>query len=580
MPRSKRYPGYLAPEKGDAVPKKWAALAVDCAVGDDYAGAAEPRLKLLSWTLKHANGMLAATVTKQFSEDHKRQAFWDEVERALSCRGTIACLCADAVQSLTLLGAWERIDRGEVILCKSPLLLSDPPAAVKLMIPDHPGKLLLMDTRNYGVTLPTGLAGLGRVAALAEGLPGLVGQLRLGSLKPTAGAQAMHGYRRSHMSVRPYTHCNADVLQLESESLHGGRAECYRIGMVSGPVYELDFSGFYGSIMRTLKLPVRLRHYGLDWKPFGAREFDEGRGVAARVKVKTKWPYLPCNRNGITVWPVGAFATVLCGCELQGAMLSGDVVEVYEWASYDTAIATNDYAERLLSYCYGKHAQPSADLRAVGKALLVSLAGKFAQRSRHWEDREGAEAIHRWGRWHHVSPDGTCHKYRSIAGRVQRQVGGEFSPTACPAMSAWIYAEGRSLLWQAQLIAGRDQVYYCHTDSLFVSATGYGRLRADGIVGEGEPGRLTLKGVHDWMNVRGISDYTTPSRTVRSGIALSGGSSVAENAPGWYGDTIGQALGEQRSPLPILHQSPAPARKAYLHGVVNSDGTIDPWRLG
>src|SRR5262249_54266496 len=159
------------------------------------------------------------------------------------------------------------------------------------------------------------------------------------------------------------------------------------------------------------------------------------------------------------------------------------------------------YATKLLAYCYGPHKCPVDDMRAVGKAMLVSLIGKFAQRSLRWEDRPQVQPEHQWGKWHYVDSECAAHLYRSVAGRVERQIGNGFAPLACPAIAAWVYAEGRYRLWQAQLIAGRDQVYYCHTDSLFVSEPGYRRLRDNSLIADGVPGKLSLKGRHDWMEI-------------------------------------------------------------------------------
>ena len=189
-------------------------------------------------------------------------------------------------------------------------------------------------------------------------------------------------------------------------------------------------------------------------------------------------------------------------------------------------------------------------------------------------------ALHRWGQWHYVDRDGGSHPYRSIAGRVQRQSLQGWSPQAVPAIAAWIYAEGRMRLWDAQLVAGRAEVCYCHTDSLFTSALGFRRLNESGMVGNRVPGKQTLKGVHDWMDIQGISYYDTPSRRVRSGVAQSGLVDTGEAAGAEYMETVAQALGQSRPPQPIVRAAPAQRVRRYLHGVPNSDGSVSAWRMG
>lgn len=579
MSRGKRYTGFLSPTKGDRMPKRWAVLAVDSEPTLSSVQKGRPELVARDWTLVGRRNGTVYRCWEWASEDTASDSFRESLRSLLSRRGTVVCICADAVQAMTLLGGWDRLDKGDIVLCRSPLILSDPPTAIKLAIPGLPGKLLLLDARNYGVTVPTGTDAIERLAVIADSLPDMLRGLAMGSLQPTAGGQAMYGYRRSYLSTPVYVHCKAPVLAMEEEALHGGRAECYRLGRVEGPIYELDYSGFYGSIMRDLRVPVMLRYHSDTWNPHGVSELESGYGVIARVKVKTEWPYLPCRKGDITVWPVGAWQTTLCGVELQTAYLSGDLADVYEWASYETAPVLSLYARRLLDYCYGERCCQQPDMRAIGKAMLVSLAGKWCQQNRRWEDRPDATAVHKWGKWHYVDGQESAHLYRSIAGRVQRRTGEGFAPTACPAISAWVYAEGRQLLWQAQLIAGRDQVYYCHTDSLFTSSLGYDRLRANGMVRYSLPGTLTIKGIHEWMDIRGISDYTVPARTVRAGVVQSAGGLIAADGTACYGDTVNLALGESRPPLPILYPSAPGAAQAYRHGVRGNDGSVSPWRV-
>src|SRR5262249_22967177 len=153
------------------------------------------------------------------------------------------------VQALSLLGAWERIDRGEIRLDPHPLLLCDPPTALRLSRPDSASSVLLLDSRNYWVDVGTSTADRQALGAFARGMVKALGDAQMGSLQVTTGAQALYGFRKSYMGTRPYTHMHADALRLERAALHGGRAECYRLGRVEGPVYCLDWTGFYASIM-------------------------------------------------------------------------------------------------------------------------------------------------------------------------------------------------------------------------------------------------------------------------------------------------------------------------------------------
>lgn len=577
--RGRRYPTYLWPRGSDRQPARMGSLAVAVSAPPAGENASSRIVTLSRWDVEVWSALRGIARRVHRLSSASAADWWLAMGELLEWDGRLTVLCPGVVHTLALLGAWGRIDRGEVTLERVPLLLSDPPTSLVLRLPDRPGRLHMLDTRNYGVDISPGEEACERTGNFARSMCAALGRARMGALQDTAGAQALYGYRKSYMPTGLQTHCRPRVLALERAALHGGRAECHRLGRVEGPIYALDYTGYYTSIMRDLAVPIRLRHRGDEWLPHGPALLCEGVPMLARVKVRTEWPSYPCLKDGLTVWPVGTFWVTLCGTELRRAWGTGEIVDGGPWATYDTAPHLSAYAQACLELRAEAERDGDKDLARWAKSLGVCLAGKWAQTRRVWTPRGRVEARYRWGAWWYLGLGGQWQRYRSLAGRVEREDTAGETDTSFPAISAWIYAEGRARLWETMLAAGRDEVYYTHTDSLFLSEIGYRRLLDAGMIGTGEPGKLRLCAVWEWMEILGISHYRVPGRTVCSGVVGSGGVG-GESAPGgYYPESVGSALAGRHPPQPVEYRGPPEAIRPYRHGVRGADGRVSPWRM-
>jgi hypothetical protein len=211
-------------------------------------------------------------------------------------------------------------------------------------------------------------------------------------------------------------------------------------------------------------------------------------------------------------------------------------------------------------------------LEDVAKALGVSLVGKFAQRGRHWEDTGRRDEADRWYQRTYHGADGKAVPVRCLAGRLQRQVDHGETRESMPALAAYVYAEGRRRLWGAQLVAGRDEVYYSCVDSLFVSRLGYERLQVSGLLGSGQPGSLRLVEVHDWMEVYGLNHWRTPSRYVAAGVPRAVPSA-------WMHRKARTQVGEGHAPTAEEYLAHVERISPYRHGVRGADGRVSPWEI-
>ncbi|GAI51205.1 unnamed protein product, partial [marine sediment metagenome] len=76
-----------------------------------------------------------------------------------------------------------------------------------------------------------------------------------------------------------------------------------------------------------------------------------------------------------------------------------------------------------------------------------------------------------------------------------------------PAISSEVAAYARLYLWELMKQAGEGNYFYCDTDSLFVNESGLYNLGDK--LNNTELGGLKIIEKMDWVDIRGLKDYTT-----------------------------------------------------------------------
>lgn len=446
------------------------------------------------------------------------------------------------------------------------------------------GQLTLVDIRNWGIDeQPAGATALDRARWLADVMR-RVCQLHavegLGSLQTTAGSQAMYTLRRMHLTHALFVHTNKEALDLESAAYYGGRCECRRLGVLTGPVYHLDFRSLYGSICAVGSLPALLAQTGEGQPALDARSSDGVVQAIAQVTIRTEEPAYPFRRDGLVVYPTGRFTTVLCGPELTDAMERGRIVHWHRWAAYVGTPCLNSYARHVLALLADARQAGDGPLCQYLKRLLVALPGKMGQRDWRWINAPWLRPPAPWCAWPHVDVKGRVTRCRALGRQCQQEEKGGWAPNAIPSIAAWVCSEGRVKLLAAIRVAGWQQVAYHDTDSLIVSARGYQRLRDKGQIGDGEPGRLRILGRHFHAEIRGIKSYVLDEQQRCAGAP--GGSVEAGpcEAVYWFRQWLKSAVRSGRRPEPERALRRWQRTEAYRHGRVMADGRVEPWLIG
>lgn len=464
------------------------------------------------------------------------------------------------------------------------LVMSDPPMIAKVRRPYSRTWYTMVDYGNYGMsvptTLPQGADSAWHMACSFRDIHKSVSESLGTGWKPTVGGIAYQAAKR-HLSARgAVVCCHKSVESLESKLCISGRCEAYMIGKITGKVRYVDVRSAYCMALKSCPIPIR----ALDCD-FG------GRGVfehvlaspykfAADVTVDTPLPMYPLRRGGITIWPTGVFRTQLCGQELLNCVNWEHIVTVHDAVEYEIASPLEEFAVVCDSMRRYADANSNKSLSGFAKLLPNTLVGRFASVERRWIHADDPDCDIHWGEYNTTSEDGTTERHRSLGGVIQKQLRAQLSDESMPAISAWITAWARMVLWRLVLTAGQRNVYYTDTDALMINDIGFDRLIAGGCIRENELGMLGVRWESDNVEIRGIKHYVVDGVVTCSGV------------PGGLRDTDcgEEEYFHQQSPIEEIRKNRKPTgmrstrqyirQSKYRHGDVSESGVVTPFDLG
>lgn len=355
---------------------------------------------------------------------------------------------------------------------------------------------------------------------------------------PSAAMQ----FFRSRMTLKSIVvHRDEEAYRLERAACHGGRASLWYYGTIvdrsgrvvlsderpvgysaaemDGPVYRLDVRSMYPSLLRDRMYPVRLVRYSERYTVDDIQSLARRYGVIAEVQLDTDRDEYPCRDGESVSYPLGRFRSVLCGAELDRAILDGIVKTVWRAAVYEMGRPFHAAAAELCEMRELYRSRGQTHFELLAKLLGNSLAGKLAQRPRGWQEVTGVAHHPEWDVWIDYNADTrvVTHK-RSIAGRVYeyRDIG--VGQGCLTASFAFLTSYGRSLMRSYREICPCRSVISQDTDGLWVNADGLASLRgtyADRDVAS--IGQLALIGSHSaayWLSPK---HYCTPDGWVLAG---------------------------------------------------------------
>jgi DNA polymerase type B, organellar and viral len=530
------------------------------------------------------------------------EQFWYGMRNAMLAKQTIFAFGLGTAFQLSLLGFWDLLESKQWSIGheesketelrggklprprKGMVVLSDPPTIVVSWPVGFSGSVKWLDLRNYGVDrIPDHKPDSTPCEAIANWIRCFCHAIMSGNhggLQPTAASQAMRSFR-SRQSRQPiYCHGDPTALELERESLAGGRCECFRLGMIRQKVFHLDFTAHYPAIAAFEPVPTKLTQVYSPSVSTLKDDLESGDCVTADVILETPAPWYPIKQDERVIFPIGRFRAVLATPEVLFALSYGHIVRVNKVCRYTSAAVFTRYISELLALRLWAKSEKKRELEACCKMICNSLFGKFAQRSWQWQDVPDKESPRPYKQWWQRDPETRLLlQWRSLAWRVQRSTPPEEGRESCPAITSHINSAGRVKLLRAMMGAGLPNVYYVDTDSVWTNGAGHSALSRGQWISDGEPGFLKLVGEYPWLRLLGIKHYETPTKHVHSGVP---GHAIEVGQRKYTWDSIERLSGSLArgcAPTGMVLNKVVSYTSPYRNGVVSKTGRVSPYTL-
>lgn len=441
----------------------------------------------------------------------------------------------------------------------------------------------------------------------------------------TTAAQLSHQtWRRSFYSVPVLEHDDAAVAAAEREGIYGGRAEAYYFGtvgdapgsragelpgpnpvhgaMIDGPVYTLDIRSQYPAILRDRAFPIAFRRWERDATPAVLASLCRTSGVLARVRIRTGDADYPVRVGGErsgdrrdadtgrddagrrserrVLFPTGEFWTWLYGPELSHALARDRVVGVGPVAVYVLARPFRDYAASLIDRRANARDANDPCREGLLKLLANSFAGKFAARPGGWRTVRGVPCADPWDEWTDLGDgSGEPVSYRAVAGVVQRYERDDGRPAGVPSVFGYLTSYGRVQLLETVRAAGPHGCLWCHTDGVTVTQEGLARIRAAGLIGDGEAGRLRETGPINRLRQWGPNHYFADGVYTLSGFAAGSWHDTRGTIYDWQRDTVSSVIAARGAASVSRRVRSSSLDTQRQPGLIGPDGWAFPPRL-
>jgi hypothetical protein len=322
---------------------------------------------------------------------------------------------------------------------------------------------------------------------------------------------------------------------------------------------------------------LRRVYYGQDCR--AAIDGSVCQSLIADVTVRTDQPIYPRRHGEYCVFPVGEFRTALCGPELLKAATEGNITRWHSAAEYLCRPFLDEFFGHWLSRLSAARKEGRELEQQWIKALMVGMVGKFAETGKRWVPVPSNTERGENGQYWHTGPGGRLHRYRNLAYSTMRLEEYGESYWSMPAVTGWITSAGRLYLWRLIKVAGRDNVWYCDTDSLITNRAGYERLLSGGYIREGEAGYLRLLASHRRGAIHGIRHFELDAEIWCSGVPK------GEILPGetreeyFLRRSLKGEVTMGHRPRGIKSRMRYPKPGSYHHGIVTRGGRVVPFTI-
>ncbi len=420
----------------------------------------------------------------------------------------------------------------------------------------------------------------------------------LGTFRRTISSQAFSAYRHRFMNTLIVIHGDMEVCRFERESYRGGRTEVFKVGeFPEQEYYYLDVNGMYSFAMSEHPYPFRLCGHQKGLTLNTLRNKLRNFSVIARVTINTELPAFVVKHNKRNVYPIGVFDTVITTPEIKYALEANVIDKVHEIAWYQQAFIFEDYVKYFSDLKVDYELEGNGAFRGIAKLYINALYGKFGQTGDKITKlntptvEKGlakrvlaglSNMLNRKTARNVVIDMGTFNYDTKVwenkgerASRRPQKKATEESYNSFPAVVAHVTAYARNYLWELIVKAGRNNVYYCDTDSLIVNQQGFDNLKH--LIHPTKPGHLKIEKQGKTLSIFAPKDYVISDRVRQKGIRRN----AEELGKGVYRQDqflgLAGAIRQGNTDLVTISKVTKTLHRVIQTGTVGNDGWISPF---
>ncbi len=400
---------------------------------------------------------------------------------------------------------------------------------------------------------------------------------RIARLCYTRGSTAMSCYLLNHYATPIYIHNNEQAINLERESYKGGRTECFYIGELKNEnYYTLDVNSLYPFVMSCNLYPTKYKRILQQVGKQTLAAYLKDKAVVSKVLVNTNEPAYAVKQDR-TIFPVGRFWTTLCTPELKYALERNHIETIHTTVIYEQAELFRSYVEKLYALRQEFKSAGVAEYEELCKKMLNSLYGKFGQKGEEWvkigdcpNEPDRVEQVFYPAR----NKRGML---RYLLGEIFEMQGFGECFDSFPAIAAHVTAYARMYLYKLMKVCGKGNYFYCDTDSLIVNERGLKCLQSH--INPTKLGSLKIESRYNHLTIRGLKDYSLPSKTVIKGVRKN----AVKIADGVYEQeqwaTLKGVLRSGNANEYTVKTMTKHLTREYTKGTVTVDGKVCPFVL-
>jgi hypothetical protein len=348
---------------------------------------------------------------------------------------------------------------------------------------------------------------------------------------PTPAAQALQVYRMRYGRKRPIRPKDPEAVKIDREAYYGGLVDCFYVGRIDNPTYQVDCNGLYPAVMMDRPYPCELGRQKTSTRREKWRGQIDPRKCTAEVWIEDPVREWPVKWRDGTYWVRGKVRTILPGPELDAAIQRGVVKYLGRWNQYRTDDLFSGFVRDL--WRQRKQAQRHGDglIDHAAKRVLNSLHGKFGQRDGDWVyyGRTSLPGTFASGKMRGPLVKGPM-DYRSLDGHTYLRATDQEQDDSFVPIASWCTSYARVYMDEIKGLIGPENIYYQGVDSLLINGDGLGRLQLLNNLDTGNLGHFKLEATYDWVDIQTINQIDTSHGGKHSGIKRG----TAPIAPGVY----------------------------------------------